>query len=98
MHQFIVFLVLALIALNVFDVISTNLVLSKGRGSEANPLVALAMKYLGKKWWLYKVIILPLAIVLLMTTSVLALVVALAVDGLFAWVVYHNYLIAWRQA
>lgn len=84
--------------LQVFDVLSTNLVISKGRGHEANGLVGWIQKKLGAYWWLYK---LPLIGVFLYiakanigwpTIGVLALVCAV-----YVYAVQNNYRVAWRQ-
>jgi hypothetical protein len=44
-----------IMALQVLDVITTNLVLQKPHGLEANPLVKFSMSFFGDLWWLPKI-------------------------------------------
>lgn len=83
-----------------FDVISTNLVISKGRGFEANSLMGKWQAFAGRWWWTIKVPMVCFVWWFAYAGAGSSLVVAfllLAVIG-YAYVLYNNYLIAWRQA
>ena len=57
------YVVLVLVLLQIADVISTNIALARPGAAETNPLVILALAYLGAFWWLPKLIILvPIAL------------------------------------
>jgi len=92
--------VLAFIAslLQVFDVLSTNLVISKGRGHEANGLVARWQAWAGDLWWIYKLPLIAVFVSIAMlrpdkwAVGVLVLVIAV-----YAYAVQNNYRVAWRQ-
>ena len=80
------------------DYVSTALVISKGRGTEANWFVRQFIQWFGKYWWVSRIVFLPLIVALWLNTEVLGAVFgALLVAG-YGWVIYHNYLVAWRQA
>lgn len=98
MKTLLVILLLAVLVENVFDVISTTLILSKGRGSEANPIVRFAMQYLGKFWWLTKLpVLLALYAMYNISNVGLATAFAAAFFLLYAYVLYNNYSILWRK-
>jgi|FreactTroBogLake_1042271.scaffolds.fasta_scaffold16886_3 hypothetical protein len=99
MKTALIILLAALVALNFLDYVSTTLVISKGRGTEANPIMQFFMKILGKYWWVSKVIIvLPIALTMLFYVPADEATIGAAVlDAMFAYVVVSNYKIAWRQ-
>ncbi len=74
------------VALNVFDVLTTNHVLAKG-GWEANPLMAFDQAALGGMWWLPK---LALMIACAVAMSRWPLRYVMPVVGLMAVVVLNN--------
>jgi hypothetical protein len=58
-----VHVVLLLVLLQIGDVISTNIALARPGAAETNPVLILAVAYLGTFWWLPKLIILvPIAL------------------------------------
>jgi hypothetical protein len=94
-----ILLAVVLSAQQAFDCISTNLVISKGRGHEGNGLMAKWMGLTGQWWWMIKLPLVAyvwwLAIMSGGSRIVIAfLIVAIAV---YAWVLWNNYKIAWRQ-
>lgn len=98
LHGITVILVLAIIVLNVFDYISTTLVLSKGRGRESNPAVTWAMAKFGKYWWVVKLVFVPIVWgILTVENQLIGFVVALLLTAVFAYVVWNNYMILWRH-
>jgi hypothetical protein len=100
-HQIGLLVLLAcLAALNVMDVIVTNMVIAKGRGSEANPVMAFLMTKLGKFWWVYKAVLLPLAYeawVYLPVNPVPDLIAVFLVTALYVYVIINNYTVLWRK-
>lgn len=86
----------------VFDVISTNLVISKNRGFEDNP-IGLMQKwqaFAGWWWWTIKVPFVWFAWWFALNglgNSFVAAFLLLAVVG-YAYVIDNNYKVAWRQA
>lgn len=83
-----------------FDCISTNLVISKGRGHEGNGVVAWLQGQLGQWWWIIKLPVVGFVWWFAVEgdgsrfTTAFLIVAALV----YAWVLYNNYKIAWRQA
>lgn len=81
------------------DYVSTKLVISKGRGSEGNPVMAKWMALSGQYWWTIK---LPLVVViwwLVFTYGPIPMLIGLLaiLAMLYAFVIYNNYQIAWRK-
>ena len=99
MKTALIILLAILVVLTVFDYVSTALVISKGRGSEANPIMQFFMKILGKYWWASKVaIVLPIALAMWLYAPPGEAAIGTAVlDAMFTYVVVSNYKIAWRQ-
>lgn len=88
----------ALFALNVADLITTQAVLDRG-GKESNPVLAFLMKAVGPSWGLVKMGIAVVAIVILwmvgpglLSGATLVLLIAA-----WAWVVWHNWGVMQRQ-
>lgn len=86
-----------------FDCISTNLILSKGRGHEGNGLIAKWMGLVGWWWWSIKV---PLVLAIwwmvyaygadpYLRPPMIAMLAMLA--AIYAAVLINNYRIAWRH-
>lgn len=102
MQNFIYILAVAATILQVFDVISTQLVLDKNRGREANGLMEKWMKLSGKWWPAIKapviVAIWGIAVAGGKSDPTLSLIVLGLISGAYSWVVWHNYKVAWRQA
>jgi len=98
MHALLFVLLAFLAVVNFFDYVSTALVISKGRGHEANPVMVFLMGLLGKYWWVSKlVIVLPISAIMLFYAPVVQAVLGVAfLDAIFAYVVVNNYKIAWR--
>lgn len=82
-----------------FDCISTNLVLSKGRGHEGNGLIAKWMGLTGQWWWTIKLPIVGFVwwFAIYGSGSRIAIAFLLVSAVVYAWVLYNNYKIAWRQ-
>ena len=102
MQNFIYILAVAATILQVFDVISTQLVLDKNRGREANGLMEKWMKLSGKWWPAIKapviVAIWGIAAIGYKTDPVFSLIILGVITAVYCWVVWHNYKVAWRQA
>ncbi len=83
----------------VLDVISTNLVISKGRGSEGNGLIARWMKVSGQYWWTIKVPLVAAIWVLPLHFGPVPMLVAMFafLAAVYAYVLINNYQIAWRK-
>lgn len=98
MNTFLFILLAAYVVLNALDYFSTSLVISKGRGVEANPITKWLMGVFGKFWWISKLPVVALCWLLWAHTSAPnAIMMIGALDMLYAWVVWHNYQIAWRK-
>lgn len=84
--------------LQVFDVLSTNLVISKGRGHEANGPIAWLQKKLGGWWWVYKIPLIAVFVAIAIKTSGWPSVGVLTLVCLiYSYAVWNNYMVAWRQ-
>lgn len=84
--------------LQVFDVVSTNLVISKSRGHEANGLVAKLMGWLGGFWWVYKIpVVAVFAAIAYFQPGWPAVGVLALISAVYAYAVVNNYRVAWRQ-
>ena len=78
------------VALGVFDVVSTNMVLARG-GNESNPLMTFCMTKLGPdRWWIPKMTITLTAALacIFVPWGWLFLLIMIAIQ---AWVDYRNY-------
>ncbi len=84
----------ALVDLQVLDVISTNRSESSGNGYEANPLMAWVQAKIGGAWWLGKLAILPLLVMCWLTTIYAPAYVIVAVIIVWALVAYYAYTVA----
>lgn len=91
-------LALFLTVTQVYDVITTNLVLKKGRGHEGNGFIAKIMGALGQWWWIIKVPVVVIIWLIAAQEPSTASVVALGVIGVvYVLVLYNNFRILWRQ-
>jgi len=99
MEAIVIIALVLLVVLNFFDYVSTDLVISKGRGTEANPITKFFMNILGSYWWIQKVVIVGGAVVgaWINPPSTIGIVALFAIDAMFAYAVVNNYKIAWRQ-
>lgn len=81
------YLILAFVALQVLDIITTQHFLSTGRGVEGNPVVILLMAHLGTWWWVGKLaMVLPTVPVLVRGRTRYAAIMT----GLYAAVIVNN--------
>jgi hypothetical protein len=85
-------LILALVALQGLDVATTNAFLASGHGVEGNPIMALAMEYLGAHWWLIKLAVLAVAVpVLASHRTRLRYVVGMV--ALYSFIIVNNLMV-----
>jgi hypothetical protein len=105
----IIILASLLSVLQFFDYVSTALVISKGRGHEANPavawVIALAsssnrfLAWIGRNWYVVKLPIVGGIWYSALFGPVTPVLTFLAIGvALYSYVVWSNYKIAWRQA
>ncbi len=83
----------------VFDVISTVLIIKKGRGSEGNGLMAKWQAITGKWWWTIKVPLILAVWAVVQHYGPLPYIVAVLalLASIYAVVLVNNYQIAWRK-
>jgi hypothetical protein len=92
-------LAVILTAQQALDVISTNLVISKGRGHEGNGLIARWMNLTGKWWWTIKLPLVAVIWWLVLHFGPVPMLVAMFafLAAVYAYVLINNYQIAWRK-
>jgi len=90
-------LAIALIILNILDIVTTHNAIKSGKGVEGNPVMAWVMKVFGAAWWAPKLVIIAVAIFSLhqAQTSNLAIPALVLLVIAYTYVVYSNYKI-WR--
>lgn len=95
MQIFFIVLLLALAALTVFDILSTDAALKNG-AREANPAMAWLQKVLGSWWWVPKAVAVAvlLGVMFFYGPSVQAILVAFVLVMGYLYVVFHNYGVA----
>lgn len=92
-------LTVILTAQQALDVISTNIVISKGRGHEGNGLMARWMNVSGQYWWTIKVPLVAAIWALPLYFGPVPMLVAMLafLAAVYAYVLINNYQIAWRK-
>jgi len=91
-------LAIALMVLNVLDIVTTHNAIKSGKGMEANPAMAWTMRVFGSAWWLPKsvLVILPIVSFYYAQESILAMATLLILIIGYSYVVYNNYKI-WKS-
>lgn len=99
MAAFAIVVAIILTVEQAFDCISTNLVISKGRGHEGNGIIAKWMGLTGQWWWTCKLPVVAAVWWFAVEGGMSRFAVAFLIVGVlvYAWVLYNNYKIAWRQ-
>tara|TARA_R110000868_G_scaffold221313_1_gene472861 strand:- start:912 stop:1214 length:303 start_codon:yes stop_codon:yes gene_type:complete len=81
------------------DYVSTALIISKGRGSEGNPLIAKWMALSGEWWWIIKLPLVAVIWWLVFAYGPVPMLIAMFafLAAIYGYVLVNNYSIAWRK-